>query len=1118
MKFREILKGTILENRLNILIEDAHKWLRDLGKNDFIHSNNIEDNLDRLVPDEIKLNENIFDKAEIFLLLYAVYLHDIGRYEDGDHHEKDTYQKIMENPEKYGLKNEFEAYAVAEICYGHAKESEKPIKSIRPDYGIAGLSNKVLNLQFLAALLRLADEVDNAYTRVQGIKKQKGSVRNLIRFINFDTTRWIIEFQSQPANWKDRTELRKIQSYTQSRLDEIREILETKELLYYQIWLDPKDFSKIQTPRPKDIELKELKQFVGNLISQQPFYDKQFHFHIVDIYFEEKIKGQSYRNAVFVNKEICEDSIYEFKEIFNNLRNNNEIEHGFIVVEKISKEICKLANEEKIKIITVYELIQEVANFSEYLKNYVKNYEDTPIFKKDCYIPLTANLETKENVGTIDDYLEKWLRLEGQLQLTVLGDYGTGKSTVAKRLEYQQAKRYLENPAKERIPVLIELKIYQKSISIESLITDLLINKYSVEIKNFNTFKLLNESGKLLLILDGFDEMASRVDKKVTLANFREFDKLISENSKVILTCRTHYFKNQDEIHKLHQGTEIYNKIDEKGGYTLLFLNPLKEEDFVIYLKKFFPENWEKYHQTIINTYNLRELAEKPILLELMVQTLPQIKIEENEKLNHASLYDRYTKFWLNRDDWRSYLESIEREFITEEIAFYLFINNKDRIFYEELPKLIQEKFPAKRNFEMEYLDQDVRTCTFLNRDEKGDYSFVHQSFMEFFVAKQFAREIKNKKPNNFKLKKLSPEIAGFLMNMAKDAPETYLFSWDEIPGKDDERLLEFLKQNFDGNWEMAKIKKTHNNTIIVSNEISSLSLKLNNEKTNVNLTINGVRAYEFNVKMEMDKLNLYVEILYEFLKSTKNKTFDEVKYLGGNSATILNLQGKNFNELDLSSTVLVGANFNNANLIKSNLSNTAFSNVQKESKVDRVYETIDFDESRVYRLEKNLEYFANHLRTSIRKINRLKARKTPGFENELQAINKELMSDFIRIKDFKDFNPPIFEELDKKMNNFNENILILDEILLSNIEKYLYELNLKLDNSKKEILLESNIYFEKEIKRESVLTTFFRANLKGADLSNSDLRNVDLREANLIGAKLIGAHMNGANLTGAVR
>src|SRR5574341_2256439 len=238
VRFREILKNTIFEDRINLLINDAkNKWLRDLGKNDFIHSNNVENYLDRLVPDEIKINENIFDKAEIFLLLYAVYLHDIGRIDDENHHEKRTYDKILELPERYQLNNKYEAIAIAEICYGHAKESEKPIKSIRTDYGIAELGNKPLNLQFLAALLRLADEVDNAYTRVQGVKDQSGSIRNLIRFIRFDTDRWIIEFQSEPVTWKDWIGLRDIKSYTQTRLDEIKDILELKGLLYYQIWL-----------------------------------------------------------------------------------------------------------------------------------------------------------------------------------------------------------------------------------------------------------------------------------------------------------------------------------------------------------------------------------------------------------------------------------------------------------------------------------------------------------------------------------------------------------------------------------------------------------------------------------------------------------------------------------------------------------------------------------------------------------------------------------------------------------------------------------------------------------------------------------------------------------------
>jgi len=39
VRFREILRDTIFEDRINLLIDDAkNNWLRDLGKNDFIHS------------------------------------------------------------------------------------------------------------------------------------------------------------------------------------------------------------------------------------------------------------------------------------------------------------------------------------------------------------------------------------------------------------------------------------------------------------------------------------------------------------------------------------------------------------------------------------------------------------------------------------------------------------------------------------------------------------------------------------------------------------------------------------------------------------------------------------------------------------------------------------------------------------------------------------------------------------------------------------------------------------------------------------------------------------------------------------------------------------------------
>ena len=87
-----------------------------------------------------------------------------------------------------------------------------------------------------------------------------------------------------------------------------------------------------------------------------------------------------------------------------------------------------------------------------------------------------------------------------------------------------------------------------------------------------------------------------------------------------------------------------------------------------------------------------------------------------------------------------------------------------------------------------------------------------------------------------------------------------YLFSWDEIPGNDDERIIEFLKDELKIEWAKTEniSKIDDGKTIIVSNKEKSLSLKINDEKTKVNLKIYDGRVDEFTVKTENGKLNIY--------------------------------------------------------------------------------------------------------------------------------------------------------------------------------------------------------------------------------------------------------------------
>ncbi len=108
-------------------------------------------------------------------------------------------------------------------------------------------------------------------------------------------------------------------------------------------------------------------------------------------------------------------------------------------------------------------------------------------------------------------------------------------------------------------------------------------------------------------------------------------------------------------------------------------------------------------------------------------------------------------------------------------------------------------------------------------------------------------------------LDKLIIFLGIFLMFGIIFLPGIYLFSWGQIPGTDNEKLVGFLEKNYGIEWvKTAKIDKIDDGTIKIFTEQNSLLLRLNPEKTKVNLTIDDGRVDEFVVKTENGQVNIY--------------------------------------------------------------------------------------------------------------------------------------------------------------------------------------------------------------------------------------------------------------------
>ena len=420
-------------------------------------------------------------------------------------------------------------------------------------------------------------------------------------------------------------------------------------------------------------------------------------------------------------------------------------------------------------------LVFEFENWSEFndasrgLKKpmMISKMASTNLFRE--FIPLNIdyiqlNQEKWEKVasGVTSDLISEFLNPTNQYTnsnlLLILGEYGTGKSSYAIRLTYELARDYLADPVNSVIPVYIDLQDYRRFGNIEKFIERKLSSDYLIPIEQ--AFKKLLYKGKLLLILDGFDEMASRGSLDDTLANFREIKRMALPGVKTILTCRSHYFRSYQEAnqvfnqHSLSNTNPLLRELSKHPSYTVVDIQQFTDEQIQELIQyRVEGTQFDQIWSEINKRYNLIDLARRPVLLDMILQTMP-VLISEDNQINTATIYEAYTTLWVERDDWRSNLEAQGKNEIMKNLAWNIFsawrknsrknrnqtleatVDNKRLLEVVGKSALNWLKAPGLTEKENSVqIDYDLRTCSFLKRDSDGKYSFSHRSFLEYFTA-----------------------------------------------------------------------------------------------------------------------------------------------------------------------------------------------------------------------------------------------------------------------------------------------------------------------------------------------------------------------------------------------
>lgn len=446
----------------------------------------------------------------------------------------------------------------------------------------------------------------------------------------------------------------------------------------------------------------------------------------------EKLEGRIPTNAIVecfdgqIDAEVCNQIISRHLQIpaCNRLIITSEV----MTVEMKNR----LEANSGIYCTPYFELLLDLVPMRDYAEKLIEEEEKRRAQNwngEDWFIRPDVITEKKKTRVPAVREIARWLGASETRHLAVLGDLGTGKTTLARYLAYEMAKAFRSDPLRHPAPVLVELLTKRAKVDLSGIITSDFKNK-GITVTDFNRFERLVKSGRIVLIFDAFDEMADRLREDEMQHNLAQMLAPAKSGGKVMLTCRTHHFKDhREQLEKLGQ--------DKEALY--LYLADFADDQVEEYLGKARPLTRDSDWNLIGATYNLNELIHRPLFMNWFAELAGEL-IKEGA-IDSAKFYTKYVERWAEREKEKKRVVFPEAKIgFMMELARWMWDDDRQSIHHRELMELSERLATGTRydfgNEGTVELAGEMRTASFLKRDEAGNFYFADESFREYFFAR----------------------------------------------------------------------------------------------------------------------------------------------------------------------------------------------------------------------------------------------------------------------------------------------------------------------------------------------------------------------------------------------
>ena len=355
----------------------------------------------------------------------------------------------------------------------------------------------------------------------------------------------------------------------------------------------------------------------------------------------------------------------------------------------------------------------------------------------------------------------------------LLGDSGTGKTTHG-----QQFTRVLNGKvthplwptaAPGTLPQALFIDLAELAgvgnlaeLSLEEMLVLVLKKRDGVQIQSVADvahFVAQARAGTLVMVFDGIDELMHHNPTQVLQSVFNQFLRVVvplgasagagaaatsttQRPPKVVISCRSHYFRDIEQQHAFFSARKRSHV--QEQDYLCLTLLPWGEGQIESYLEKRVGAAQAADLMAVVrSTYNLGELASRPVLLAMMAENLQALLRQHtaSSPIVASTLYNQTVAGWIERDHGKHRLSAAHKPVLMGALAAALWSEGSELWSADQLDawlaRSMAQLFPAQFDArELAALQEDLRTATFIVRPHAREFNFAHKSYGEYFLAR----------------------------------------------------------------------------------------------------------------------------------------------------------------------------------------------------------------------------------------------------------------------------------------------------------------------------------------------------------------------------------------------